>query len=251
MSKYKILGLVVLGALLITACGSEAVQIDETTLAAESASEVAVETTGETATDGEGESPPEKTREELRADFAESALPPASQLVLGTLMLEDTEYAVDAELAPYLIPYWKLYRSLLESDTSAQEELDALINEVQEVMDADQVNYIAGLELTQEDLMTYMNESGIMEKLQSEGAADGEGPGFMRPDGMPEGMQPGDGQGRGQGGPGGMEGMDPETMATMQAEREARGGAVGIGANRMMVPLLEKLISLLEEKVVK
>ena len=248
MSKYKILGLVVLGALMITACGSEVVQVDEVDQAAEAASGEAIESSGDTVTDGESESPPAKTREELRADFAESALPPASQLVLGTLMLEDTEYAVDSNLASYLTPYWKLYKSLLESDTTAQEELDALINEIQEVMDADQVNYIASMELTQDDLMIYMNESGIMENMRPEGAEDGEGPGFMRPDGMPDGMGPGGGQGRGQGGLGGTEGLDPETMATMQAEREAKGGAGGMGASRMMVPLIDALIELLEGK---
>jgi hypothetical protein len=243
----KIAGLFVLVALLISACGSEEVQVEENDTAAESASEVAVETTGETAADGESESPPEKTREELRADFGESALPPASQLVLGTLMLEDTEYIVDSTLASYLTPYWKLYKSLLESDTTAQEELDALIKEVQELMDADQVNYIASLELTQEDLMKYMNESGIMENMRPEGSEDGEGQGFARPE-MPDGIGPGGGQGRGQGGQGGMEGLDPETQATMQAEREANGGTGGMGANRMMLPLLDSLIELLEDK---
>jgi hypothetical protein len=140
-----------------------------------------------------------------------------------------------------------LYKSLLESDTTAQEELDALVNEVQEVMDADQVNYIAGLELTQEDLMTYVNETGIMENMRSEDSGGGEGQGFARPE-MPDGMQPGGGQSRGQGGPGGMEGMDPETQATLQAEREARSDA-GVGANRMMMPLVEELVSLLEDKI--
>jgi hypothetical protein len=243
MSKFKIMGLViVLAAFLMAACGSETVQVDEVDQAAESASGEVIERSGDTVTDGKSESPPGKTRDELRVDFAESALPPASQLVLGTLMLEDTEYTVDPELAPYLVPYWKLYRSLLESDTTAQEELDALINEVQEVMDADQVNYIASLELTQEDLMTYLNESGIMENMQPEGAEEGEGPGFMRPDGMPEGMRPGGGQG----GQGGMEGMDPEMMATMEAKREEMGGK-GM-QSRMLVPLIDALVDLLEGK---
>jgi hypothetical protein len=249
MSKFNIIGLLVLGALLITACGSDAIQVDEVDPAEESASEVAVENIEDAATAGEGESQVEKTQEELRADFAESALPSASQLALGILKLEETEYSVDSELAVYLTPYWKLYKSLLDSDTTAQEELDALINEVQELMDPDQVNYIASLELTQEDLMTYMNDSGFMENMWPVGTnVDGTGD-PNHPDGMPDGMGPGGGQGRGQGGPGGIEGLDPETQATMQAEREARGGAGGMGANRMMVPLIDALIELLEGKV--
>ena len=165
-------------------------------------------------------------------------------------MLEETEYAVDAELAPYLVPYWKVYRSLLESDTTAPEELSALIDEIQEVMDAEQVNYIASLELTQEDLMTYLQESGIMENLRPEGVEgeDGEGtrPGRADGDGMPGG---GTGPGGGQGGQAdGMDGMDPEVMATMQAERQAAGGGA-MGGNRMITPLIEALIELLESKV--
>ncbi len=111
-------------------------------------------------------------------------------------------------------------------------------------MDVDQVNYIASLELTQEDLSTFMNESGIMESLRPEGTEDGDGTRPGRPDDVPEGT----GQGRGQGGgAGAAEGMDPELMATMQAERESAGGK---GSSRMTdVPLIEALIELLESKI--
>jgi hypothetical protein len=244
MSRLIMIGLFVMVTVLITACGSGAVQVDEIDAAAESAAEVAVENTGDTATDEESESQVEKTREELRADFADNALPPASQLLLGTFLLEDSEFAVDADLAPYLVPYWKLYKSLLESDTTASEELDALIAEIQDVMDVDQINYIAGLELTQEDLTTYMNESGIMENMRLKGAEDGDGTGTRpgQPDDIPAGTGPGGGQGGGDGV------MDPELQATMQAEREARGTAGGMGASRMMVPLIDALVELLEGK---
>ena len=91
---------------------------------------------------------------ELSADFADNALDPAMQLVVGTFMLEDLDLVVDVDLAATLVPYWKLFKTLLESDTTAQEEVDGLILEIQEVMTPDQVNYIVGLELTQEDLKT-------------------------------------------------------------------------------------------------
>jgi hypothetical protein len=45
-----------------------------------------------------------------------------------------------------------------------------------------------------------------------------------------------------------MDGMDPELIATMQAEREAAGGAGGMGGNRMITPLIEALIELLDSK---
>jgi len=247
MKRIIKVGVLLTVLLILAACGA-----DEP--AATNGDEIAppVETYEAAESEGstEEESQP-KSRDELRADFADNALQPASQLILGTLMLEETEYAVDADLAPYLTPYWKMYRSLLESDTTAPEELAALIDEIQEVMYADQVNYIASLELTQEDLMAYMNEAGIMENMRPEGAEEGDEARPGRPDGgdgMPGG---GTGPGGGQGGQGGgMDGMDPEVMATMQAEREAGGGGGGgVAGNRMITPLIEALIELLEGKV--
>ena len=243
MDKYRKIGLLMIVVLLLAACSAnDAVEVILDPQDGSQPGSLVDADTGH----GEGDSQ-ERSREELRADFADNALPPASQLLLGTFLLEDAEFAVDADLAPYLVPYWKLYKSLLESDTTAPEELEALIAEIQEVMNVDQVNYIASLELTQEDLTTYMNESGIMENMRPEGAEEGDGTG-TRPD-RPDGMPAGTGPGGGQGGPGTTEGIDPEVMATMQAEREAGGGIRGMGANRMIVPLIDVLIDLLEGKI--
>lgn len=242
MKKILNIGLLISVLLLLTACGTDQSAVANTEEEIAHPAEAYEPSEDDSST--VGETVQEQSRNDLRGDFAENALAPVSQLILGTFLMEETEYAVDADLAPYLTPYWKLYRSLLESDTTAPEELAALIGEIQEVMDAEQVNYIASLELTQEDLMTYMNESGIMENIRPEGAEEGENgerPG--RPDGMPEGTGPGGGQG----GLGAGEGMDPEVMATMQAEREATGDG-DRGANQMITPLLEALIELLESK---
>ena len=123
----------------------------------------------------------------------------------------------------------------------SEERRIQLINEIQEIMTVDQVNYIAGLQLTQEDMMTLINDLGIFEQTRPD---DGDGgTGFNRPEGLPEGTRPGGGQG----GPGGGDvNIDPELLATMQAEREASGG--GRQSSRMTIPLVDELISLLEEK---
>ena len=89
--------------------------------------------------------------------------------------------------------------------------------------------------------MTQVNELGILEELRAAGTGDGSG--ADRPEGFPAGTGPGGGQGGGRG----AEGMDPELVATMQAEREAEGGS-SFRNNRFIVPLIEELISLLEEK---
>ena len=176
---------------------------------------------------------------ELTDDYAEDALSIAQQLTLGSLLLEETDLAVDAEQASDLVPYWKLYKSLLESDTTAPEELESILKEIQEIMTAEQVNYIANLQLNQETMMTLVNELGIID-LTRDGPGEG-GTGFVRPEGLPDGVRPGGGQGGGDGT------IDPELMATKQAERAAAGG--GRQSNRLTIPLVEALISLLEGKI--
>lgn len=206
MNWMKKLGLLFVVVMLLTACGT---------------ADTVVDTTGE-------------QRTELRGDY-ENALSPALQLVVGTLMLEETDLALDTEMATTLIPYWKLYISLTESDSTAPEEFNALINDIEGLMTTDQINYIVGLELTQESMFTIIDELGVTEEMRSEGLGDGTGAN------RPEGAVPGGGGGQGRSG---AEGVDPALMATMQASRAEEGGA---RTNRLIKPLIIKLISQLEE----
>lgn len=225
MNWMKKLGLLVIVVLMLSACGSKTTEVHGVENIEGQAGNI------------------EADREQLRVDFADNALSPALQLVVGTLILEETDLVVDAELAATLVPYWKLYSTLLDSDSTAPEELTGLIKEIQGLMTDEQINYIVGLELTQESMGTLIDELGIMANLRSEGSSASDGTGTNRPEGMPEGTRPGGGQG---GGPGGADGMDPELMATMQARRAEEGGA--FGTNRMIRPLIEQLISMLEGK---
>ena len=177
---------------------------------------------------------------ELSNDYAEDALSVEMQLVVGSLILEESDQAVTSELASSLVPYWKMYLSLAESDTAAPEEMDAVMSEIQALMTQDQVSYIAGLQLTQESMKTLLDDSGIMEQLSMESIGTGDGTGER-----PEGMVPGSGLGGGAGAGVDTEGMDPELVATMQAEREEEG-AESVSANRLLVPLIEQLILQLE-----
>lgn len=228
MSIKKSLGMLIVVMLLLTACGSNTAAVDEIDNSAQ------VE-------EGQNETEAEAERMELTADYAEDALSVAQQLALGSLLLEDADLAVDPEQALDLVPYWKLYRSLLGSDTTAPEELDSLLKEIQEIMTAEQVNYIASLQLNQETMMTLVNEMGIFD-LKQDGTGEG-GIGFIPPEGLPDGVRPGGGAGQG----GGDGSLDPELMATKQAEKAAAGG--GRQSNRLTIPLVEALISLLEGKV--
>jgi hypothetical protein len=239
MKKYLKIGLLVILLLILGACGADAAA------GAVGAGDTASSADQEGNDSGAGASQ-ELVRKELRTDYAEDALSPASQLILGTMMLEETDYPVDANLAAALVPYWKVYKSLLDSDTAAPEELTAIIAQIQEVMTADQLNYIASLDLTQQDLTDYLNESGLLEALRPDGAAAGEGNRPNRPEGMPEGTGPGGGQSGGLGGA--AEGLDPSLAATMEARREEMGGAGGSGGSRMILSLLDAVIALLESR---
>ncbi len=169
---------------------------------------------------------------------AENDLSAPVQLVVGTLLLEETDMAVDPELAERLLPYWKMYKSLAGSDTAAPEEMDAVISEILEIMGSERLSAISSMEITSAAMSSLVNELGISEKRGLSGAEEGSGSGGMggRPEGMPEGVQPG-------GGMGSSGNVDPELRAIRQAEMGQR--AVG----RFTIPLLEELIAVLEAKI--
>ena len=182
-------------------------------------------------------------------DFQDT-MPLSAQLGFGTLLLEDSEYAVDADQAAQLLPLWKAARSLSESETAAEAELEAVFNQIEETMTAEQINAIANLQLTGEAMARLMEDLGISfgfggdrfgnltpeQQATAQAAREsGEGP--------PGGGFPGGGQGRGGGQ--GIEGAEltPEQQATIEARRAERGG---VGA-RFALVFVDPLIELLEE----
>jgi hypothetical protein len=136
---------------------------------------------------------------------------------------------------------------LTASDTAAAAELEALLEQIQDVMTAEQIEVISSFELTPDDMQGIMQELGIEFGRPEgfEGTEDGDFP--FTP---PEGFQGGPGGGGGPGGQGGFQGgggdFDPEAFATQRAERGLDGfGAFGGRADTF---LLEPLIELLEER---
>jgi len=163
-----------------------------------------------------------------------------TQLLVGTLLLEGTELEVTPEQAADLLPLWKLYRSLLESDITATAEIEAVAKQISQKMSADQLASLATFEsqeIDREQINAIMEELGIS-TMSGMGDPEGDGGEGITP---PDGAQLG--QGRGQGGG---TGVDPDVLATRQAER----GDSGLGSQRMILPLVEALIELLEQRVV-
>ena len=180
----------------------------------------------------------------LRDDYAD-ALSIQGQLASGTLLLEETELVVDEALAAELLPLWRAVRSLINSDTAAALEIEAVYNQIQDTMTPDQISAIAEMKLTEETLATMLEEGELFFGQSNfaggrgEGASSGEG--FTPPEGglRPGGGFPGGGLGQGPGG-GFPEGLDPEAMATRQAQF-AEGGLGGFMDQALITAVIRTL----------
>jgi len=191
---------------------------------------------------------------QVRARLAEGEIPVQTQLILGTLQLETTDLAVNSVQAAELAPLWKAMRSLTTSDTAAAAEIEALLEQIQDVMTTEQLEAISAFEITPEDMRTIIQDLGL-EFGPPEGFEGFDGEGF-NPDqfrqqfggGGPGGPGGGGGQGPGGqfgGGPEGFQGgggdFDPEAFATQRAERglEGFGGRAGGFLFEPLIQLLE------------
>ena len=185
-------------------------------------------------------------------------MPLPEKLALGTLKLEGTANAVTAKQALDLLPLWQVYSSLLSSDTAAQEEKDALAQQIQETMSAAQIKAIDNLNLTQRDAFASMQQLGITTSPQvsANGTPQPGGGGGFPGGGVFFG---GDGGGRnfGGGGGGNFTGgtrngggngaqLSPDQIATAQARRTANRGS--LNNSRLLTPLIGAVIKLLESK---
>ena len=98
------------------------------------------------------------------------------QLAIGTIKLDETENAVTAEQARELLPLWQTLQVLYGSDTAADQEIEALITQVQETMTVEQTQAVSALNLTRQDMMSIMQEQGMMMGGPQNGNSPGAGP---------------------------------------------------------------------------
>jgi hypothetical protein len=174
----------------------------------------------------------------LRDDYAD-ALSIQGQLAAGTLLLEETNLAVDEALAEELLPLWRAAQSLTNSDTAAKLEIEAVYNQIQDTMTPDQISAIAEMALTEDSLTTMMEEGKLFSGQGGIGTSRGErfggGEGFTPPEGGFQGgpfvfSQEVPGEGPGGGFP---EGMNPEVMATRQVQ--VAGNDLGNFQDQMLI----------------
>ncbi|MCK4858788.1 MAG: hypothetical protein KAT58_12510 [candidate division Zixibacteria bacterium] len=181
----------------------------------------------------------------LNEDYPD-ALPIQTQLTLGILKLEETDLAVDTEQAAELLTLWQAIRSLSSSDITAEGEIEAIVNQILDTMSSEQLEAIAAMELTQEGILELTQELGIARGGDWTGEGD---PRSSAPDGMVPGSGPGGGLGGGMGGGRFSEGegnldLDPEQIATLQAERAEKRSS----GDQFTMFLINPLIQLLESR---
>jgi hypothetical protein len=174
------------------------------------------------------------------------ALPLSEKLAFGTLKLEGTPNAITAKQAADLLPLWQVYSSLITSDTAAQEEKDALAQQIQDTMTSDQFKAIDALNLTPQDIFTSMQALGITTSPQANANGTPQPGGFGGGGGFSGG-----GGGRNFGGGGGGNSgtqLSPDQIATAQARRAQNGGSGFSTSSRLLTPLVNAVIKLLESK---
>jgi len=186
-----------------------------------------------------------------QGNFTAGELPEMTQLVIGTLKLEDTNQPVSADQAAELLPLWQTMQVLSESDTASQKEIDALVEQIKETMTAEQRQAIKDMNLTREDMTSVLQEQGLAVGNGPAGGQNNNAPGGNQnggggfgPGGFPGGAPPQGGfPGGGQGGGGQGSGLTPDQIATAQASRQQTGGS------RVPPMLVNALIAYLQEKV--
>ena len=96
---------------------------------------------------------------------AQGELSAESKLIVGTFKLDGTEQAVTKDQAKQLVILWQVYKEISQSDTAAQEEVDGLLKQIEGTMTDAQMQAISDLNLGQRDVMTLMQEKGLMGSL--------------------------------------------------------------------------------------
>ncbi|MGQ9626612.1 MAG: SH3 domain-containing protein [Anaerolineae bacterium] len=172
-----------------------------------------------------------RTSPTLSEDYP-NALPVHIQLLVGTMLLEDTPHAVTKEQAQELLTPWQMLRALQGSGTASQVEIKAVLNQIQATMTPEQLAAIKEMRLTPTSMREVAQKLGLG---RSEGSSN-QGGGFRPPDVVIVGPPSGGGPG-GMMGPGGIMDLSPKARATAMAERMSSG--FGTALMDMLINMLE------------
>jgi len=79
-----------------------------------------------------------------------------TKLAIGTLKLSATEQDITTAQAAELLTLWKAYQVLSNSDTTAQSELSALVQQIEETMTSEQIQAIDNMQITAESMSEFI-----------------------------------------------------------------------------------------------
>ena len=185
------------------------------------------------------------TSEVLDASYPD-ALNASSQLMLGTLKLEGMGHAVTTEQAKALLPLWQAFEG---GALQASAERNAVLAQIEAEMTSAQLEAMAAMRLTPEDLRSWAQDQGLNMGFRGgqEASPDAQPTHqaqFAGGEGMPPEMATRQAQ---------FEGMGEEQRAAFRATAQAGGGPAGrhggAGAgSRQPLFLLRPLIELLETR---
>lgn len=125
----------------------------------------------------------------------------AEQLLTGTFMLADTNLSLTGEQTAQLIPLWTSLKEAVQN-SAAQEQTDAILQQIESTLTAEQVKAIVDFRITRQSMMSVLQDKGVtMGGPQGNSGPNGSG-GGTPPDGTP----PAGGSGNGNGTPPQMDG---------------------------------------------
>lgn len=84
----------------------------------------------------------------------------ADRLIFGTILLDETENKVTTEQAESMLPLWQLYQTMVEEDTTASEELDAILRQIKAAF--------TDVQIAMMETFDYSNQEELMAKLGME-----------------------------------------------------------------------------------
>lgn len=183
--------------LLLTACGAaapteQAVSAQDATAIAQLVSTQLAQQT-ESAPTQVSPTQAGATTSALNTDYTD-AVSVAEQLLTGIFMLADTNLSLTGEQTAQFIPLWTSLKDITQNST-AQEQTDAILQQIESTLTAEQVKAIADFKITRQSMMSVLQDKGVtMGGPQGNGRPNGQGAGTP-PNGTPPAGGPGDGNG--------------------------------------------------------
>ena len=199
MTRRMILGILVVLTMALTACGSDApAEVSDarppaapTKTSSTTPTESPVDAKAPEATAGASDTTPtqdveptaeppteaDSTASTLDEDYTDAS-PVFMQLVVGTMLLEETPNGVTAEQAQDLLPLWQMFRAIRRGDAPPSlEEIEAITDQIMAAMTPEQLGTIKGMQITQDDVRAFTQENNIPQSGQGGSGGGGMGSG--------------------------------------------------------------------------